>query len=72
MAHLMVKRGKNKPFHPTLQLRDTGYAKNHWLEQMFKPGCFCGSGTILERNLQEALAHYFSELKRCGHVEVKE
>lgn len=72
MAKLMVQRGKrSQPFHPTLRLRNTGYSDGHWLEMCFRPGVFCGAGTIRERNLPEAIAHYFEELKRLGHVEVK-
>lgn len=70
MPKLMVRRGKNKPFHPTLLLRNTGYAEGHWQELCFKPACFLGSGTIRERNLEQAITHYFAELKRLGHVEV--
>jgi len=77
MARLMVMYGKkrtvrNTPFHPTLKIRPTGYATDHWQEQFFRQGLYVGSGTVRERNVEQAIAHYFSKLKRCGHVPVNE
>lgn len=75
MPKLMVVYGKgkrNKPFHPTLRLRDTGYSRGQWQEMYFREGVFCGSGTIREINLEQAIAHYFSELRRMGHRQVSE
>lgn len=73
MARLMVQYGKGRkaaPFHPTLRLRDTPYARGHWQEMHFREGLFVGSGTIRERNLTQAIEYYFAELKRMGYRDV--
>lgn len=66
---LMVKyKGRrNIPFHPTLKLMDTGYAWGHWQEMHFRPGLFCGAGTVRERNVEQAIAQYFKDLRRMGY-----
>jgi hypothetical protein len=72
---LWVKYGKrNKPFRPHLHLSSTGFCPaGHWCGQFFRPEVLCGLDmTIINTpDVKDALAHYLSELKRCGHVEVK-
>jgi hypothetical protein len=73
---MMVLRYAKKPqyaFHPRLTLQSTGFCPDgQWCGEMFKPGITIGLDTIHEfPTIEKAVAHYFSELKRCGHVEVK-
>ena len=77
MARLMVQYGKggkkHTPFHPTLRLRDTGYARGHWQEMHFRDGLFTGSrATIRTHDVAAAIAHYFSELRRMDYRVVSE
>ncbi len=66
---LMVQRGKKAPFHPRLRLETTSYARSQWTCTMFHPLASVGLHSIRELPTVElAVAHYFSELKRCGHV----
>ena len=69
----MVQYGKgkrNKPFHPTLRLEDTGYSKSQWQSMHFRPGLFCGDKPLREANVAQIIAHYFAELKRMGYRDV--
>lgn len=67
---LMVWSGKrkDKPFHPTIRIRDTGYARNHYQIQFYREGLFIGSYCVREvPKTADIVKHYFDELARCGH-----
>lgn len=67
---LWVRYGKKAPFRPCLRLNSTGYCPaGQLVGVMFHPNAQCGLETIYTYpNVKDALAHYFSELKRCNHV----
>lgn len=69
---MLVQYKNNKPFKPQIKLRRTGYSNEHWNVVYFRENCWCGSKTLCQMALPEIIAHYFSELKRTGHVVVKD
>lgn len=69
---LYVRKGKVE-FRPTLKIRDTGYARNHWQELVKINGReagFCGSDTVREKNATEAVEKYMTFLKTAGYEPV--
>ena len=80
MSKLYVRRGnRGKPFHPRIEIKDTGFCENHVCMQFFRGECApCGDNPMSEwrekhgDNVVSAMVtYYFSELRRTGHVEVK-
>jgi len=73
---LMVKYGKSNrypPIHPTLRImRDSGYCRNQWTEQHFRPGCFPGAECVRDTTVEQAVARYFADLRRMNYTEVSE
>lgn len=75
MARLMVKYGKskkNKPFHPTLQIRNTAYSRNQWQQMHFREGLMVGSDPVSHSDVRSQVEYYLSELKRMGYTDVTE
>ena len=69
---LYVRKGKVE-FRPTLKIRDTGYARNHWQELVNINGreaSFCGSYTVRDKNATEAVELYLMFLKDHGYKPV--
>lgn len=70
MSKLMVRRGRKPPFHPRIRIWIDGHYRYQWAYEQFKPGVFCGENRVGQQTMAQVVAHYFAELRRCGHEEV--
>ena len=79
MSKLYVRRGKKgTPFHPRIQIVNTGFSDNQVCMQFFKAECqSCGEDPMPlwrkkhgEHAVAAMVAYYFAELRRTGHVEI--
>jgi hypothetical protein len=69
---MLVRKGRNQPFHPQLRIESTGYAPmGQWTATFFRPNVSCGLEAVSQMSASQAIQYYLSELKRTGHVAVE-